>query len=117
MFLEGEYLSSLHLHQKELRDFCLAQKICKWDYIIIEKFTLYPHKAKALINDPMLTPQIIGKIKEWFEGFKIVEQSAQVGKGFWTDTKLKAAGIWPHNRHERDAVRHALQFLYFGKEF
>lgn len=117
-FENGEYRNSYHLNETDLEKFCKAR--LKWspqpDYIIIESFRIYAHKAQSLINDPMVTPQIIGKLKVWFDGYTIVEQSAAQAKGFFKAERLKEMGIWPKNRHERDAVKHALFGLYFNKE-
>lgn len=49
--------------------------------------------------------------------FKVVFQTAAMGKGFWDDRKLEVVGLlqtpkttWPH---ANDAMRHILQYMVF----
>lgn len=84
--------------------------------VIIESFRLYSHKVESLTNDDLLTPQIIGRLKEWFKDFPIIMQSAAQAKGFFTNQRLKEMDLYVKNRHCRDAVRHGLYGLYFNKE-
>jgi predicted RNase H-like nuclease (RuvC/YqgF family) len=117
LFLRGELHSSFHLKINDLEEIKqLLTGGSGFDYIIIESFRIYAHKAKSLTNDPMITPKIIGKLEEWFKGYKIVYQSASQAKGFFTNDRLKEMGLYVSNRHERDAIRHALYGLYFNKE-
>jgi hypothetical protein len=118
-FVEGNYWRSWHVRYEELSIHRIKDEYPPWaefDYIIIESFRIYAHKAKSLTNDPMLTPKIIGKLEEWFKGYKIVYQSASMAKGFFTNDRLKEMGLYVKNKHERDSIRHGLYFLYFGKE-
>lgn len=43
-------------------------------------------------------------------------QNAATGKGFWTDDKLKRAGLYKvcDSRHTRDAMRHWLKYWTFN---
>jgi len=99
--------------------------ICgQWIYYkiwVIESFSLYPWKARALSFSECLPAQIIGAVKLYTrqQGIKLVLQTAGVTKGAITDEQLKQMKIsWFEklkNKHERDAARHALYFLIKGK--
>jgi hypothetical protein len=42
---------------------------------------------------------------------------AQQAKAFWTDEKLKLVGLYePGMKHARDALRHLLYLICFGKK-
>jgi hypothetical protein len=115
-FREGLLHTTEHLSLEDLSMEYVAYQHYPLDYVIIESFRIYAHKAKSLTNDPMITPKIIGKLEEWFKDYKIVYQSASMAKGFFTDKRLKEMGLYVKNKHERDAIRHSLYALYFNKE-
>lgn len=87
-----------------------------FDAIICEEWRLYPHKAQTMIHNDMIGPQVIGMIRvlAYRLGIPIIFQSARDAKHFATDEKLKEVGWWNHlkTKHERDAARHALFYLF-----
>ena len=89
----------------------------KPDVLVVEDYRVYKWKTDSHAWAGLHTPRLIGMI-EFFaftQGIPLVKQSAQVGKGFCTDERLKEWGFYkPGKRHAVDAVRHACQFLMFG---
>jgi hypothetical protein len=61
--------------------------------------------------------QVIGAVRAWdleWSWVDITLQGAGQGKGFWTDDKLKRAGVYkPGQKHAMDALRHMLTHLTF----
>lgn len=81
------------------------------DFVVYERFTLYPSHAKALVWDEMYTSQTIGVIRYVCELLNIptVVQSASD----------KEFAVYPKdykfpNNHERDAYGHAW-YYYMNK--
>ena len=95
--------------------------ICgQWIYYktwIVERFSLYPWKSRALSFSECLPAQLIGAIKlhTCQQNIELVLQTAGVVKGAITDEQLKRMKTdWSgklKNKHERDAARHALYYL------
>jgi hypothetical protein len=86
-------------------------------WIVCEDFLLYAHKARDQAWNEMRTPRIIGAIELvcWDLRIPLTFQTAQDGKSFPTDTKLRAWGLYDKGgRHARDAIRHGITFLLFG---
>lgn len=85
---------------------------------VVESFRLYKHKAITQINNDMITPQIIGVIKDKAKeiGCSIIFQSASQVKGLCTDDLLKEYSFWVGGKHCRDAARHALYYLLTHRE-
>jgi len=61
--------------------------------------------------------EVIGAIRHWGLGcshIKFIRAGAGLGKGFWSDDKIKQAGLWvPGKRHAMDATRHLLRYRAF----
>lgn len=62
--------------------------------------------------------EVIGIIKLWASAYldvaSLVAQSPSQGKAFWSDDKLKRAGVYSvGSPHKRDATRHLLHYLTF----
>lgn len=61
--------------------------------------------------------EVIGAIRCWGLSRKsvhLVRAGAGIGKGFWTDDRLKALGLWvPNYRHAMDAMKHLLRYRAF----
>ena len=81
--------------------------------IICESFQ-YRQLPKAV-----LTPvEVIGVVKEWARQneVEVIFQTPAQGKFYFSDTRLKAMGLWkPGKPHAMDAMRHLLYFLGFGQ--
>lgn len=84
---------------------------------VLESFSLYPWKARALSFSECLPAQIVGAIKLYVcqQNIELILQTAGVVKGAITDEHLKQMNLgWYKglkNGHERDAAKHALYFL------
>lgn len=88
------------------------------EYVIMESYRVYAWKTEDHTWNSMHTSQLIGAIKylcsEMRPSIPVVMQSAQIAKGFVTDDKLKAWGLWiKGQKHARDAIRHAVYYLLF----
>lgn len=86
------------------------------DELVIESFRLYPWKAKEQYWSDFETPEIIGIIKYWAwnQNIKIVMQPAS-NKIPFPDERLRKLNVYVPNNHARDAVRHGLYRIKFGK--
>lgn len=85
--------------------------------VVFESYQVYEWKAKDHTWSQVPTLQVIGMIKTLCLqlGIEFHTQTAQVAKGFCTDTKLEEWGYWQSGmRHARDAIRHACYFMLFG---
>ena len=102
--------------------------------IVVEEYLLYADKAQAQINSRFETSQLIGTIRVFmWELFRIlvILQSANRVKQRWANKVLLSKEILYRSKsnklcltgtnkstsaHERDALRHAIHYAYFGKE-
>lgn len=84
--------------------------------VVIESYRIYSWRTKQHTWNELLTPRLIG-VAECLCRLKnvpLIKQSAQVGKGFVTDERLKEWGFYKAGQpHAMDATRHVLQFLLF----
>ncbi len=86
--------------------------------VVMERFSLYGHKAKQQIGSTFPTVEVIGIIRFTCQqlGLRVVEQSASQAKSFVSDDRLRAMQLWQVNqRHSRDAIRHALYYILASK--
>jgi hypothetical protein len=86
--------------------------------VIVESYRIYSWRTKEHTWSSLYTPRLIGGIE--FLCFQycipLVSQSAQQGKSFVTDARLKEWGLYMAGApHARDATRHLLTYLLFGK--
>ncbi len=84
--------------------------------VVIESYRIYSWKTKQHTWASLLTPRLIGCAETLCRLKKVplIQQSAQQGKGFVTDERLKQWGLYiPGRPHACDATRHVLQFLLF----
>lgn len=120
IFEQGDFINAYTFTERELEGYvrCINKGQVQLDYIIIEEFRLRQSKAAAQTNDPLYTPQLIGKLKEWFSKYTIVMQQPSVANGprFFTKKKVKELGIKWQSEHEYDAIVHGLYALVFNKE-
>ena len=90
----------------------------KPDLVVYELYTVYGWKTDSHAWNEVHTAQIIGIIRFLClaRGVPYAKQTAQIAKGFCTDEKLNAWGfIKGVPRHARDAIRHNLYWVMFGK--
>jgi hypothetical protein len=86
--------------------------------VIVEDYRVYSWKAKDHSWAPLLTPRLIGVLECLCRQYnvRIRKQSAQQGKAFMTDDRLRQWGFYRLGlTHGRDAARHAARFLLFGE--
>lgn len=89
----------------------------KPDIVVAEDYKVYKWKTDSHAWAELHTPRLIGALEYYLytQSIPLIKQSAQVGKGFCTDDRLKEWGFYsPAKRHAMDAIRHACQFLMFG---
>jgi hypothetical protein len=85
--------------------------------IVIEDYRIYSWRTKQHQWSSLHTPRLIGVIECLCYQYQVplIKQSAQQGKGFVTDDRLKEWNLYlPGQPHARDAVRHGCQYLLFG---
>ena len=89
------------------------------DVVVMEMYRIYSWKADDHSWQSLHTPRLIGAIEFICESalkepVGLVQQTAQQAKGFCTDEKLKAWGVYQEGKpHARDAIRHACYYLLF----
>jgi hypothetical protein len=85
-------------------------------HLVYESYRLYATHANQMIGDDFIAPQVIGVIKYLCEkrGIPYWEQPATL-KAYYNDNRLKKLGLYVPVDHRRDAIRHGLYFLNFGK--
>ena len=103
-----------------LEDFiraCHTERYFSVSRVVYEAYHVYSWRLDEHRFSEVPTIQIIGAIKVLCiqQGTPYSPQTAQVGKGFFTDDRLKALDMYfPGKPHARDSLRHAAQFLTFG---
>lgn len=86
-------------------------------FIVYEAYHVYAWRLNEHTFSEVPTIQLIGMIKTIAlqRSIKFGEQTAQTGKAFFTDARLKTLGIFfEGQKHARDSLRHACQFVTFG---
>jgi len=103
--------------------------------IVCEDYILYANKASSQINSRMETPKLIAILQNYAFMKQInfrLQLAALVAKR-WSDEILEHKGYilkygkrsyvlnhidYKHNlsQHERDSIRHAVHYSYFGKD-
>jgi hypothetical protein len=87
--------------------------------VVVENYQVYKWRAKQHVGDTLHTPRLIGCIETLcaLRGIRPTKQTAQNAKGFVTDEKLKAWGMYVKGKpHTRDAIRHGIFYLLFHKQ-
>lgn len=90
----------------------------KCDLVVMEDYRVYKWKTDSHAWADLHTAKLIGAIQYicYLHKIPFIMQSAQIGKGFCTDDRLKEWGFYSAGeRHARDAVRHGSQWLLFGE--
>lgn len=87
------------------------------DVCVIERYAVYPNRARQHIGDDLYTARVIGRV-EWLafsvSGIKELEfQSASQAKQRWPNSRLfkHLSGLRHFSPHIRDATRHLLTYL------
>jgi hypothetical protein len=91
----------------------------KPDIVVMEDYRVYKWKTDSHAWAELHTPKLIGAVEYicHLAKIKLYKQSAQTGKGFCTDERLKQWGFYKTGtRHGNDAVRHVCQWLMFGEK-
>jgi hypothetical protein len=84
--------------------------------VVMENYRVYGHKTEQHAGSEVVTIQYIGVIKLACEQLQLPlhMQMAWQAKGFATDSKLHAWGIYQTaKRHANDAIRHGVYFFLF----
>lgn len=88
-------------------------------HVVFENYRVYAHKLERHSNSEVFTLRLVGVIEylcDVYLGIPRMDQMAHQAKGFVTDEKLKAWGMYSKGqRHARDAVRHGVYYLLFDK--
>jgi len=91
--------------------------IFKPTFMVFEAYHVYKWRLQEHTFSQVPTIQIIGALKTWAVHFGVpyIEQTAQTGKAFFTDSKLKMLDMFIAGQpHARDSLRHAATYLTFG---
>lgn len=87
--------------------------------VLIENYTIKSTTIAANLNKELLTAKVIGVI-EWTcrkNGVEYTYQPAGIGKAFFDTQRLKEMDLWVVGKqHARDAIRHGMWHLTFGKD-
>ena len=85
-------------------------------HIMLERFEFRLDERDRTKIDYM-PAEVVGAIRLWAHGrasVKLVLTGASLGKGFWSDDKIKKLGLWvPGRRHAMDALKHLLRYRLF----
>jgi len=87
------------------------------NFVVYEAYHVYAWRLNEHKFSEVPTIQIIGALKTLSvqRGVPYGCQTAQTGKAFFTDDRLKSMDLYVEGeRHARDALRHACQFVTFG---
>ena len=103
----------------------------KPDWLVLENYFLYAHKADQQVNSELETPRLLGVLEHhaYLQKIPTTFQRAVDVKGRWSDEILafKQVIVIQKNRsylngmvlsrHIKDALRHAMHFTSFNKEW
>ena len=87
--------------------------------VVCEEYRVYGWRTRQHAWSELHTPQLIGALRAIAaqRGIPVVLQGAGLAKGFVSDAKLRAWGLYRSGmRHAMDAVRHACYYLLFGRK-
>lgn len=98
----------------------IAKNVNKNEFkVLIEDYTIKSTTIAANLNKELLTAKVIGVI-EWTckkNNIECVFQPAGIGKAFFDKQRLKEMDLWVvGKKHARDATRHGLWHLTFGRD-
>jgi len=92
-------------------------------HMVIENYRIYGNKKDQHVNSDVHTLRLIGAIETLLtlgygptKQLSLGKQLASAAKGFVTDERLEDLGLWQKGqRHARDAIRHGIYYILFGK--
>lgn len=86
--------------------------------LVIENYKVYAHRAAQHIGSEVPTIQYIGMLKYLAAVYDIplTLQMAFQAKKFVTDNRLVDLGLWHTSKHARDAIRHGVYWILFGRQ-
>lgn len=120
--LDGSEILDVYAGQMDWIEFLYSfRKISKEkDFeLLIENYTIRSNTVAANLNKELLTAKIIGVI-EWYcrlNDIKYQFQPAGIGNAFFDKQRLKEMDLWVVGKnHARDAIRHGLWHIVFGKD-
>jgi hypothetical protein len=114
------------VHQDQLPCWPLESAVGRFDrifrehlpkFMVHEAYHVYKWRLQEHSFSEVPTIQIIGALRTIaiLHGVPYAEQTAQTGKAFFTDHRLKSLDMhFPGQQHARDSLRHAAQYLTFG---
>lgn len=110
-FMEAPFTLGPEPHHHEL---WLVLHGVEPDMIICESFD-YRKSDESREKIEYISGEYIGiaRLYARLHNFPFVTPSAALGKGFWTNEKLRAAGMVWSTKHEADAMRHMLRYITF----
>lgn len=88
----------------------------KTDFVVCERYVIYPNRAESHVGDHLYPVQVIGRVK-WLAWrlccVDVVEQSASQAKQRWPDSRMWKyfPGIRNFSPHIQDAMRHLLTYI------
>lgn len=87
------------------------------DELIVEDYRLYPWKAMEQSWSQLDTPRLIGIIEHWAwkNELPLILQPATAKQAF-PDARLEKMDMYVPNNHTRDAIRHGLYRIRFGRK-
>lgn len=88
-------------------------------FLVFESYHIYSWRLDEHKFNEVPTIQIIGSLKTLAiqRSIPYHAQTAQVGKGFVSDEKLKRWNLWDAgSTHARDSMRHGCHYLLFGNK-
>jgi hypothetical protein len=104
--------------EKSLNDFVALFATTKPSQMVYESYHIYKWRLAEHTFSEVPTLQIIGVLKAIaiLESVPYTSQTAQAGKAFFTDKRLKDLKLYFEGApHARDSLRHALQYIAFGE--
>ncbi len=116
---EVDLIKAEQLHWKEFLDYLYNEIKNDSNFdLMYESYRIRTTTISANLNKELLTVKIIGVI-EWMcrqYDIEFESQPAGIGNQFFDKKRLKNLEMWTVGKvHARDATRHGLYYLTFGK--
>lgn len=108
-------------HDEEIKSQGQCPTEMVWDLLsnVAPEVIIYETFQHRRIGNVDLTPvEVIGVLKEWARQHKakLVLQSGQQAKHYWTNERVRELGAWVAAMpHAVDATRHLLYWVHFGR--
>lgn len=121
VFEDGKLTASGHAATKLEGWLCIDKLVTDIQptHVVYENYRVYAHKLDRHSNSEVYTLRLVGVIEYLCDvhlGVPRYNQMAHQAKGFVSDEKLRAWGMYQRGKkHARDAIRHGVYFLLFDK--